>query len=152
MSVERVNALLIVPAYNEEASLPLVLEELRETAPQFDVVVVNDGSSDATAAIARELGVPVLDLCFNLGIGGAVQTGFKYALRKGIRRGRAGRQRRAVPAGQDRVAGGAGAGRGLGHGDRLALPGGAGLRGEPAASRGELHPVDDRGSCSAARR
>ena len=83
MSAERVNALLIVPAYNEEAALPLVLRELRETAPQFDVVVVNDGSSDATAAIARELGVPVLDLCFNLGIGGAVQTGFKYALQQG---------------------------------------------------------------------
>jgi hypothetical protein len=83
VSAERVNALLIVPAYNEEAALPLVLRELRETAPQFDVVVVNDGSSDATAAIARELGVPVLDLCFNLGIGGAVQTGFKYALQQG---------------------------------------------------------------------
>jgi len=83
VSAERVNALLILPAYNEEASLPLVLQELRDTAPQFDVVVVNDGSSDATAAIARELGVTVLDLCFNLGIGGAVQTGFKYALENG---------------------------------------------------------------------
>jgi len=83
MSADRVNALLIVPAYNEEASLRLVLEELREVAPQFDVVVVNDGSSDETSAIARSLGVPVLDLCFNVGIGGAVQTGFKYALQQG---------------------------------------------------------------------
>ncbi len=83
MSVERVNALLIVPAYNEEASLPLVLQELREAAPQFDVVVVNDGSDDATGEIARSLGVKVLELCFNVGIGGAVQTGFKYALRQG---------------------------------------------------------------------
>ena len=83
MSVQRVNALLIVPAYNEEASLPAVLQELREVAPQFDVVVVNDGSDDATGEIARSLGVPVLDLCFNVGIGGAVQTGFKYALQRG---------------------------------------------------------------------
>ncbi len=83
MSVERVNALLIVPAFNEEASLRLVLQELGEVAPQFDVVVVNDGSSDETGDIARALDVPVLDLCFNLGIGGAVQTGFKYALQQG---------------------------------------------------------------------
>jgi len=83
VSVKRVNALLIVPAFNEEASLPLVLQELGEVAPEFDVVVVNDGSSDATADIARALDVPVLDLCFNLGIGGAVQTGFKYALQQG---------------------------------------------------------------------
>jgi glycosyltransferase involved in cell wall biosynthesis len=75
--------LLIVPAYNEEASLAIVLPELREVAPQFDVVVVNDGSSDATADVARSLGYPVLDLSFNLGIGGAVQTGFKYAFDKG---------------------------------------------------------------------
>jgi glycosyltransferase involved in cell wall biosynthesis len=74
--------LIIVPAYNEEGSLRLVLSELRATAPQFDVVVVNDGSSDGTPAIAREMGYPVLDLCFNLGIGGAMQTGFRYALEK----------------------------------------------------------------------
>jgi glycosyltransferase involved in cell wall biosynthesis len=80
---KRSRALLIVPAYNEEASLRSVLQELREVAPQFDVVVVNDGSSDSTSAIAKSLGVPVLDLCINLGIGGAVQTGFKYALEKG---------------------------------------------------------------------
>jgi glycosyltransferase involved in cell wall biosynthesis len=83
VNVERVNALLVVPAFNEEASLRLVLQELGEVAPQFDVVVVNDGSSDETGAIARDLNVPVLDLCFNLGIGGAVQTGFKYALQQG---------------------------------------------------------------------
>jgi glycosyltransferase involved in cell wall biosynthesis len=75
--------LIIVPAYNEEGSLRLVLSELRATAPQFDVVVVNDGSTDATPAIARDMGYPVLDLCFNLGIGGAMQTGFRYALEKG---------------------------------------------------------------------
>jgi len=77
--------LLIVPAYNEEGSLRLVLSELRAIAPQFDVVVVNDGSTDSTPAIAREMGYPVLDLCFNVGIGGAMQTGFRYALEKGYR-------------------------------------------------------------------
>ncbi len=75
--------LIIVPAYNEEDSLRRVLQELRDTAPQFDVVVVNDGSTDSTPSIAHEMGYPVLDLCFNVGIGAAVQTGFKYALEKG---------------------------------------------------------------------
>jgi glycosyltransferase involved in cell wall biosynthesis len=78
-----VRGLVIVPAFNEEASLRLVLSELCEHVPAFDVVVVNDGSTDATAAIAREAGCPVLDLCFNLGIGGAVQTGFRYAIEHG---------------------------------------------------------------------
>lgn len=74
--------LVIVPAFNEEASLRLVLSELCDHVPDFDVVVVNDGSTDATAAIARETGCPVLDLPFNLGIGGAVQTGFRYAIER----------------------------------------------------------------------
>jgi glycosyltransferase involved in cell wall biosynthesis len=72
--------LIIVPAYNEEAALRLTLPELRAVAPQFDVVVINDGSADATSEVAQGLGYPVLDLCFNVGIGGAVQTGFKYAV------------------------------------------------------------------------
>ena len=83
MEAKRSRALLIVPAFNEEATLRLVLQELRDIAPQFDVIVVNDGSSDATPEVARSLGLPVLDLCFNVGIGGAVQTGFKYALDHG---------------------------------------------------------------------
>lgn len=83
MTTDDRRVLIIVPAYNEEAALRLTLPELREVAPQFDVVVVNDGSTDATADIARSLGYPVLDLCFNVGIGGAVQTGFKYAFDKG---------------------------------------------------------------------
>jgi glycosyltransferase involved in cell wall biosynthesis len=73
--------LIIVPAYNEETSLPGVVQDLREHAPDADVVVVNDGSGDATAQIARSLGVQVLDLPFNLGIGGAVQAGYTYAER-----------------------------------------------------------------------
>jgi glycosyltransferase involved in cell wall biosynthesis len=72
--------LAIVPAYNEEATLAAVIEKLRAYAPGFDVVVVDDGSTDATAVIAEREGAHVLRLPFNLGIGGAVQAGFKYAL------------------------------------------------------------------------
>jgi glycosyltransferase involved in cell wall biosynthesis len=73
--------LIIVPAYNEEASLPGVIRDLREHMPSADVLVVNDGSHDATVLVARKLGVMVLDLPFNLGIGGAVQAGYLYAER-----------------------------------------------------------------------
>lgn len=73
--------LIIVPAYNEEASLPGVVRDLWEHVPSADVLVVNDGSRDATAHIARKLGVVLLDLPFNLGIGGAVQAGYLYAER-----------------------------------------------------------------------
>jgi len=75
--------LIIVPAYNEETSLPGVMEDLKKHIPSAEVVVVNDGSRDATARIARDLGVKVLDLPFNLGIGGAVQAGYIYAERRG---------------------------------------------------------------------
>ena len=73
--------LIIVPAYNEEASLPGVIQDLRENMPSAHVLLVNDGSRDRTAAIARKQGITVLDLPFNLGIGGAVQTGYLYAKR-----------------------------------------------------------------------
>jgi glycosyltransferase involved in cell wall biosynthesis len=70
----------IVPAYNEEASLPGVLRALRAEAADFDVVVINDGSTDGTSAAARAFaGVRVVDLPENIGIGGAVQTGFLFA-------------------------------------------------------------------------
>lgn len=75
--------LVIVPAHNEAESLGEVLAELRQQPGDYDVLVVNDGSTDETAAVAREAGYPVLDMCFNLGIGGAVQAGFKYALERG---------------------------------------------------------------------
>ncbi|KTD25426.1 glycosyltransferase [Legionella lansingensis] len=70
--------LVIVPAYNEEASLPSLLREIQQLG--HDIVVVNDASHDDTAKVAAKAGVPVLSLPANLGIGGAVQTGFKYAL------------------------------------------------------------------------
>jgi glycosyltransferase involved in cell wall biosynthesis len=75
--------LIIIPAYNEEESLPGVIQDLRQHVPSADLLVVNDGSRDATGKIARNLGVAVLDLPFNLGIGGAVQAGYLYAERNG---------------------------------------------------------------------
>ena len=78
MSAPRV--LVIVPAYNEEESLPVTLAELRRRASGFDVLVVDDGSRDRTARVARESGVPVVSHTVNLGVGGALQTGFRWAL------------------------------------------------------------------------
>jgi len=76
-------ALAIVPAYNEAAGIGRVLEELRREVPGWDVCVVDDGSTDGTGSIAREQGALVLRLPFNLGIGGAVQTGYLFARQHG---------------------------------------------------------------------
>lgn len=75
--------LVIVPAYNEQESLPGVIRDLRDNVPEADILVVNDGSCDATACTAVELGVKMVNLPFNLGIGGAMQTGYQYAYRHG---------------------------------------------------------------------
>jgi glycosyltransferase involved in cell wall biosynthesis len=69
----------VVPAYNEEESIARVIEEIRRFDPGFEIVVVDDGSLDRTADVAEERGARVLRLPFNLGIGGAVQTGFRFA-------------------------------------------------------------------------
>jgi len=66
--------------------LPGVLKELAETVPEYDVLVVDDGSKDATAAVAAAAGAVVARLPFNLGVGGAMRTGFKYACRQGFDR------------------------------------------------------------------
>jgi glycosyltransferase involved in cell wall biosynthesis len=71
--------LAIVPAFHEEASVGAVVDEIRGADPGFDVLVVDDGSRDRTAAVARAHGAHVVRLPFNLGIGGAVQTGYRYA-------------------------------------------------------------------------
>jgi glycosyltransferase involved in cell wall biosynthesis len=73
----------IVPAYNEADTVAHVIRALQAEAPGFDVVVVDDGSTDATTERAEEAGARVLRLPFNLGIGGAVQTGFTYAREQG---------------------------------------------------------------------
>src|SRR4051794_24103173 len=72
--------LVVLPAWNEEQSLPAVLDEIREHLPEVGVLVVNDGSADATSAVARAHGVAVLDLPFNLGVGGAMRAGFRFAI------------------------------------------------------------------------
>ncbi len=74
----------IVPAFNEEASIAGVVGELLAYDPELRVVVVDDGSTDRTADIARSAGAKVISLPFNLGIGGAVQTGFRYAWEQGF--------------------------------------------------------------------
>ena len=73
-------ALAVVPAYNEEATLGHVIAGLRDAQPDFDIAVIDDGSTDRTRAIAEAAGVRVLRLPFNVGIGGAVQAGFTFAL------------------------------------------------------------------------
>jgi glycosyltransferase involved in cell wall biosynthesis len=78
-----VKVLVIVPAYSEECCIEGVIEDLRENFPQGDILVVNDGSTDMTSEIAKGLGVNVIDLPYNIGIGGAMQAGFLYALQEG---------------------------------------------------------------------
>lgn len=75
--------IIIIPAYNEEKNIKSVLNDIYATAPDYDVVVIDDGSSDSTAEIARSEGATVISLPYNLGIGAAVQTGYKYAERNG---------------------------------------------------------------------
>ncbi len=79
--------LLMIPAYNEAECLPRVLAEIARELPDVDVLVVSDGSTDETADIARDSGVAVVELPFNLGIGGALRTGFRYAVRHGYEAG-----------------------------------------------------------------
>jgi glycosyltransferase involved in cell wall biosynthesis len=74
--------LVIIPAFNEEGSVGKVVEEVKTHLPQIDALVVNDGSTDLTSEIAKAKGAIVLDLPFNLGIGGAMQAGYKYAYEK----------------------------------------------------------------------
>lgn len=75
--------LIVMPAFNEEGSVGKVIAEIRERVPSADVLVVDDGSADATRLRAAEAGADVLVLPFNLGVGGAMRTGFRYALRHG---------------------------------------------------------------------
>jgi len=75
--------LVIIPVYNESTRIAEVVRQVRETAPGYDVLVVDDGSTDETAYAARAAGALVVAHPFNLGYGGAIQTGYKYALRHG---------------------------------------------------------------------
>jgi glycosyltransferase involved in cell wall biosynthesis len=78
-------ALAVVPAYNEAETVAAVVRAIHDTVPDFDVLVVDDGSTDRTAELAERAGARVLRLPFNLGIGGAVQAGFTFARDNGYR-------------------------------------------------------------------
>jgi glycosyltransferase involved in cell wall biosynthesis len=78
-----VRTLVFIPAWNEEASIAAVIADVRESIAGADILVVDDGSADATSAVAREHGVLVATLPFNQGLGAALQTGYLYALREG---------------------------------------------------------------------
>lgn len=82
-SNSKIRTLVVVPAYNEEGSVASTLDELRDVAPEFDVLVVNDGSRDRTRQICLSRGDNLLDLPVNVGLTNGFQAGMKYALRHG---------------------------------------------------------------------
>lgn len=86
MPVARDSVLVIVPAWNEERNVGQTVVEILQADRRFHVAVVDDGSTDGTAAVALESGATVLSLPFNLGVGGAMRTGFTYAQREGYQR------------------------------------------------------------------
>jgi glycosyltransferase involved in cell wall biosynthesis len=75
--------LIVIPAFNEEATIREVVLGVRRSLPQVDILVVNDGSTDATGTISRSEGVILLNHPYNMGIGATMQTGFLYALKTG---------------------------------------------------------------------
>lgn len=83
MSSSSSKILIIVPAFNESGNIARTIADIQKQKLVVDIVVVDDGSSDTTYQEASGAGVKVVSLPFNLGIGGAVQTGFKYALQHG---------------------------------------------------------------------
>ena len=80
---EKTKVLIIIPAYNEAENIPQVIEHLKLQAPQYDYLIINDGSTDKTLSICEKENYQYLNLPINLGIGGAVQAGYIYAKRNG---------------------------------------------------------------------
>jgi glycosyltransferase involved in cell wall biosynthesis len=82
------NVLIVIPCYNEEVSLPLVLQELQSiqlpVKYKLQILIINDCSQDKTSDVVRSFNAKILNLPINLGIGGAMQTGFKYAIQNGF--------------------------------------------------------------------
>lgn len=77
--------LLIIPCFNEEKNIGKLIDNIRSTSDEFDILIVNDCSEDKTYEVAKSKGVTILDLPCNLGIGGAVQAGYKYANKNGYK-------------------------------------------------------------------
>lgn len=77
------STIVIIPAYNEENNIGKVIQSIKNAGVMADIVVINDGSSDNTSELAKKAGAYVIDLPVNLGIGGAVQTGYLYAYASG---------------------------------------------------------------------
>lgn len=75
--------LIIIPAYNESESIESTIKEIKLQAKDFDYVIINDCSTDATKAICENNGYNIINLPINLGIGGAVQTGYRYGYNEG---------------------------------------------------------------------
>ena len=84
MSSPYQRTLIVMPAFNEQASVGDVVREVHEKLPGVAVLVVDDGSADATTRVASEAGALVATLPFNLGVGGAMRVGFRYALENGF--------------------------------------------------------------------
>ena len=76
--------LIVMPALNEEATIASVIAEVRSTVPDVSILVVDDGSTDRTAVLARDSGARVASLPFNLGVGGAMRLGFRIARAEGF--------------------------------------------------------------------
>jgi glycosyltransferase involved in cell wall biosynthesis len=83
VSVVTPRVLIVMPALNEQASVGAVIAQVKQSMPTMDVLVVDDGSVDQTAQCARAAGAEVARLAVNLGVGGAMRTGFRYALARG---------------------------------------------------------------------
>lgn len=84
--MKKSDLLIIIPAFNEEDSIQNVIDNLQSNFPQFDYIIINDGSTDKTGEICRKQGYPMLDLPVNLGLAGAFQTGLKYAYQQGYKK------------------------------------------------------------------
>lgn len=78
--------LIIIPAYNEEASIVSVVDNIIQNYSQYDYVIINDGSKDQTSVISHAKGYNIVDLPVNLGLAGAFQTGLRYAYEKGYKK------------------------------------------------------------------
>lgn len=83
MNAKDAKILVLIPCYNEEENIVRTVEHLKQTCPTVDFLVINDCSTDDSAALLRQHGYPFLDLPVNLGIGGGVQCGYRYAHSKG---------------------------------------------------------------------